>query len=72
MGKFIVFVIVLAIGAAVGAFCWPYTINSWLVFMGKAPHIVWWQGALIGFCPFIGQLSIPAVVVTWILMIFLV
>jgi len=26
---------------------------------------------LLGFCPFIGQLTIPAAVVTWILMLIL-
>ena len=68
----IALVVFLSIFAAIGALCWPYTINSWLVFFDKAPSVVWWHGALLGFCPFIGQASIPAVVVTWILMLFLV
>ena len=72
MGKIILVVIVLCIGAAIGAICWPYTLNTWLVFFGKEPTIVWWQGALLGFVPVLGQASIPAAVVTWILMLFLV
>jgi hypothetical protein len=61
----------LTLGAAVGAFCWPYTINTWLVFVGKEPTLLWWQGALIGFVPWVGQMSLAAAVITWILMLFL-
>lgn len=67
----VVLLIIFSIGALVGAVCWPYTINTWLVFFGKEAVIVWWQGALLGFVPFVGQASIPAAVVTWILMLFL-
>lgn len=66
-----VWVIVLSISALIGAFTWPYTINSWLEVIGKEPSIVWWQGCLLGFCPYIGQASIPAAVITWILMLFI-
>lgn len=62
---------ILAIFALIGALCWPYTINTWLVYAGKAPVIVWWQGSLMGFCPVLGQISIPAAVSTWILMMFI-
>ena len=67
-----VFFIMLLVGGIVGAFLWPYTLNTWLEFLGKAPAIVWWQGALLGFIPFIGHLTIPAAIITWILMLFLV
>lgn len=70
MGKLIIILIVLCIFAAIGAVCWPYTINTWLVFFGKPATIVWWQGALLGFVPGLGQVSIPAAVITWILMLF--
>jgi len=63
--------IFLAIGAAVGAICWPYTINTWLEYIGKDPVLVWWQGALMGFVPVLGQLAIPAAVATWVLMLFI-
>jgi hypothetical protein len=63
-------IVLLLISGAIGAICWPYTINHWLAFAGKSARIVWWQGALIGFCPYIGQASIPAAVVTFILSLF--
>ena len=63
--------LILVISALIGAICWPYTINSWLAFFGKTPKIVWWQGALLGFVPWLGQASIPAAVITWVLMMFL-
>lgn len=63
--------ILLIISAAVGAIVWPYTLNSWLIFFGKEPTVVWWHGALLGFCPYVGQASVPAAVITWILMLFL-
>ena len=72
MTYIIVFAIVMTISFAVGSFCWTYAINEWLLFLGKTPQIVWWQGGLIGFVPFLGQLSIPIAVLTWILMLFIV
>ena len=63
--------VILLISAAIGALCWPYTINTWLEYAHRTARIVWWQGALLGFCPFIGQASIPAAVVTFILMLFI-
>lgn len=68
----VIIFIILAISAAIGAFTWPYTINSWLIFFGKSPVVTWWQGALLGFVPWLGQASIPAAVITWILMLFLI
>jgi len=63
--------IALLVSGAIGALCWTYALNTWLVFFGKTIAIAWWQGALIGFVPMVGQLSIPVAVVTWILMMFL-
>lgn len=74
-GNGIVFLIVvltvMALCSLIGGFLWPYTINTWLVFFGKQPHIVFWQGALLGFCPILGQATIPCAIATWILMMFL-
>ena len=67
----VILAVILAICTAVGAVCWPYTINTWLVYLDKEPCVVWWQGALLGFCPIIGQVTIPAAIVTWILMLIL-
>lgn len=71
MGKLIVILVLLTISGVIGAVCWPYTINTWLVFFGKAPAIVWWQGFLLGYVPGLGQASIPAAIITWILMLFI-
>ncbi len=66
------FLLVIAIQVAIGSFAWPYTINTWLEFLGKEPALVWWQGALMGFVPYLGGLSIPLAVMTWLLMMFIV
>lgn len=67
----VILLFVLFVSAAVGAVCWPYTINSWLVYIGKPPTCLWWHGALLGFVPYIGQASLPAAVITWVAMLFL-
>ena len=69
----LVFVIlfVVVINFLISGLCWPYVINTWLVYGGKVPSILFWQGGLIGFVPGIGQLALPLTLVTWILMIFL-
>lgn len=64
-------IFVLIISAIIGAYTWTYSINTWLTYFGKEPSIVWWQGSLIGFVPYLGQASIPVAVITWILMLFL-
>lgn len=69
---FALFVGLMVLNAVVGGWLWPYTINTWLEFAGKAPSVVWWQGALIGFVPYLGHATIPAAIITWILMLFLV
>jgi hypothetical protein len=63
--------LLLKIGAAV--LCWPYALNAWLDFAGKPHAITWWQGALIGFIPFIGRVRVSASVafITFVLLLFL-
>lgn len=61
----------VALAFIIGAILWPYTINSWLVYAGKPPCIEWWHGGLIGLVPAFGQFSIPAAIITWILMMIL-
>lgn len=63
--------LMLIAGFILGAVLWPYTINTWLLYVGKDPAVVWWQGGLLGFVPVIGQLSVPAAVVTWLVMLFI-
>lgn len=64
-------IVVCCIFGGIGMVCWPYTINSWLVYSGREPCIVWWQGFILGFTPFLGQATIPVMVITWILLMFL-
>ena len=63
--------LIIILGGIVGGLLWPYTINTWLVYFGEEPQVVWWQGALLGFVPLIGKLTIFFAVATWILMLFL-
>lgn len=65
-------IIVLSIFGIIGGFCFPYALNSWLVFFGKAPTVVFWQGFILGICPYVGQASIPVAVITFIAMLILV
>jgi hypothetical protein len=64
-------VIVLCVSAIIGAFVWPYSINTWLEFANKEPVVVWWHGVLLGFVPAIGQVGLPLAAITWIAMLFL-
>lgn len=65
-------VVFFIIGFIIGAVCWTYSINTWLVFLDKTNQIAWWQGGLIGFVPWIGQFGLVVAIVTWILMLFLI
>ena len=64
--------IVIITFSIIGGALWPYTINTWLVFFEKPAAVTFWHGALLGFCPIIGQLVIPTAVFTWIFFLFFV
>lgn len=67
----IVAILILIVAALVaGGFCWEYTIESWLRYAGKDYDLALWQGMLISIVPGLGQLAIPAAVVTWIALLF--
>lgn len=66
----IVFVIML-VCAIIGGLVWPYTITTIGLFFGKTIVVKFWQGAFLGFCPVVGQLTIPIAIVVWILSLFL-
>lgn len=55
----------------IGIFLWPYSINTWLEFIGKEPVFTATQGFILGLIPGIGWSSIAIAVFTWILMLFL-
>lgn len=63
--------VVATVLAFIGAICWPYTINTWLVLLGKTAVITWWQGALLGLVPGLGQAGIPLAVGTYIATLFI-
>ena len=65
------FIIIFGLFGIIGGFCFPYALNSWLVFFGKAPTVVFWQGFILGICPYVGQASIPVAVITFIAMLIL-
>lgn len=66
-----VFLFLLIALAILGAWLWPYTLNTWLVFIGKPASIVWWQGALLGVAPYVSRMTIPAAIGTWFIFLFL-
>lgn len=66
-----IFVGVMALLGVLGAVCWPYTINYWLVFLDKEPTMLWWHGVLMGYIPIMGQLVWPLAVLTWVLSLFI-
>ncbi len=65
-----VVLLVLSVFGIIGGFCWPYAINTWLEWAGKEPAIGWWHGFGLGYVPGLGQLSIPAAAVTWVVSFF--
>jgi hypothetical protein len=70
-GQGLIILIALFFVAIVAGFCWSYTINFWLAHAGKTGRIAFWQACLLGFVPYVGQLSIPGAVVTWLISFFL-
>ncbi len=65
------FLLPILVYALLGAVCFPYAINAWLRFFGREGRVRWWQGLLIGLCPFIGTLSVPLAVLTFIILLFI-
>jgi len=66
-----VMLVLSAIFGTIGAFAWPYTLNSWLAFAGKPETVVWWQGFLLGMVPVVGYWSVAAAILTSIMMLVL-
>ena len=63
-----VFVAVVLVSFAIGAVLWPYSIDSWALYLGHATSIPWYAGGVLGIIPGVGQMSIPVAAVTWVLM----
>lgn len=64
-------IIITLISGVIGGFVWPYTINSWLLFLGKPATVTFLQGFVLGIIPMIGYLGTPIAAITWIIMLFL-
>jgi hypothetical protein len=62
---------IIALNAVVGAWLWPYSINTWLEFFGREPAISPIIGILLGFCPLIGKTTVPVAILTWLAMLFI-
>lgn len=72
-GAFFVSCLICIFGI-IGMFVYPYALNSWLVYFGKAAQIVWWHGFLLGFILGFTKLRFLGIVfaiATWIAMMFL-
>ena len=65
-------IIIYGILGLIGGFLWTYVINTWLVYFGYVPVLLFWHGFLIGIIPKIGQLSIVCSIITFIAMLILV
>jgi len=63
---FLVAMVALLAFACLGGLLLPYTVNSWLEFAGREPACTFWMGAVAGFVPVVGQLIVPAALITWI------
>ena len=65
----VVILFVVAVSTLIGGFLWPYTIEGIASMVGNdSVAIAFWQGALIGFVPYLGQLTIPAAIIVWFLL----
>ena len=71
IGLFMLFVIacVFCVFGVIGSFTWPYTINTWVEYSNQTQEtegkpIGAGHGFLLGMIPGVGQLSIPAAVIT--------
>ena len=61
--------IICLIFGVIGMFTWPYTVNTWVGYAHVDDKAEWnplgkGGGFLLGVCPGIGQLSIPAAIIT--------
>jgi len=70
------FIILLAVGILFGVLfllgcCWDYAVSTWLVYLDKPDTFEVWHGMLISLVPGFGQMSIPIVILTFLIMLFI-
>lgn len=69
LSSILIIIIIVIINGGIGALGWPYIINSWLFYCGKSASVTALNGFVIGLP--LGFVSIPLLVATWIIMLFL-
>lgn len=67
----VIYGIALLASAIIGSILWPYAINTWLALAGKAMTCTAWNGFFIGLIPVVGGWSIPAAIITWLVLLFI-
>ncbi len=67
----LLWILVVAVVWYVAAYCNEYTINFWLAYAGKPAVFPFWAAGLIALVPAIGQFSIPAALITYIVSYFI-
>lgn len=69
----IIFWMAMVLSVILSTFLVPYTLNTWLHFMGKEPEVTWWMGTLVGLVPLPAWrlLIIFAAITTWIASLFI-
>ena len=68
-GWLMMVIIVMGICGVIGMYVWPYTVNTWGEYFNMDEGEEWnpigkWGGFWMGVCPVIGQIQIPAVIIT--------
>lgn len=61
----IVLVGVVLLTATIGALLYPYALNTWLGFFGRAPVVTWWHGAILGAIWPTNKLTLFVAAATW-------
>jgi hypothetical protein len=50
-----------------GAWLWTYAVNTGFALADSTIRIEWYHGLLMGLCPFVGGLSVPAGIITCVI-----
>lgn len=70
-GFMVCWMIVWLLSGIIGALTFPYAINFWLLYFGKAAAFMWYHGFLIGMIPGLGQIGIIGAIITFIFSFFI-
>jgi len=67
----IALMVYIVIVGTIGAYLWPYTVNTWLKYAGKKPALSSNMGFVFALVPAVGWVCLPGAVITYIAMLFL-